>query len=75
VKLAAAWLVERAGFPKGWGEGPAGVSRKHALALVNRGSARASDLLTVARTIRDGVRTHLGVTLDPEPVFVACSLD
>lgn len=75
VKLPAAWLVERAGFPKGWTLGPAAVSRKHALALVNRGSATASDLLTLARTIRDGVRTRLGVTLDPEPVFVGCSLD
>jgi UDP-N-acetylmuramate dehydrogenase len=75
VKLAAAWLVERAGFVKGWGEGRAGVSRKHALALVNRGGATARELLGVARAIRDGVRAKFGVTLVPEPVFVACSLD
>jgi UDP-N-acetylmuramate dehydrogenase len=73
VKLAAAWLVERAGFAKGWGEGRAGVSRKHALALVNRGGASARELLSVARTIRDGVRDRFGVVLEPEPVLVGCT--
>jgi UDP-N-acetylmuramate dehydrogenase len=72
-KLAAAWLVERAGFAKGWGDGPAGVSRKHALALVNRGGATARELVACARTIRDGVRDRFGVVLEPEPVFVGCS--
>jgi UDP-N-acetylmuramate dehydrogenase len=72
-KLAAAWLVERAGFPKGWGQGRAGVSRKHALALVNRGGATAEELLGVARTIRDGVKTRFGVELEPEPVFIGCT--
>jgi UDP-N-acetylmuramate dehydrogenase len=72
-KLAAAWLVERAGFPKGWGDGRAGVSRKHALALVNRGGATARELLACARTIRDGVRDRFGVALEPEPVLVGCS--
>ena len=72
-KLAAAWLVERAGFPKGWGTGRVGVSRKHALALVNRGGATAEELLAAARTIRDGVRARFGVTLEPEPVLVGCS--
>ena len=74
VKLAAAWLVERAGFVKGWGEGRAGVSRKHALALVNRGGATSAELLAVARAIRDGVHARFAVTLEPEPVFVGCSL-
>jgi UDP-N-acetylmuramate dehydrogenase len=73
VKLAAAWLVERAGFAKGWGEGRVGVSRKHALALVNRGGASARELLDVARTIRDGVRARFGVVLEPEPVLVGCT--
>ena len=73
VKLAAGWLVERAGFTKGWGEGRAGVSTKHALALVNRGGATATELLSLARTIRDGVRAKLGVTLQPEPVLVGTS--
>ncbi len=72
-KLAAAWLVERAGFPKGWGTGRVGVSRKHALALVNRGGATSGELLAAARTIRDGVRARFGVELEPEPVLVGCS--
>jgi UDP-N-acetylmuramate dehydrogenase len=75
VKLAAGWLVERAGFVKGWGEGRAGVSRKHALALVNRGGATSRELLEVARAIRDGVRARFGIALEPEPVLVGCSLD
>jgi UDP-N-acetylmuramate dehydrogenase len=73
TKLAAAWLVERAGFPKGWTLGRAGVSRKHALAIVNRGGATASEILAAARAIRDGVRDRLGVTLEPEPVIVGGS--
>jgi UDP-N-acetylmuramate dehydrogenase len=72
-KVPAAWLVERAGFPKGWGDGRAGVSRKHALAIVNRGGATAGELLAVARAIRDGVRGRFGVVLEPEPVLVGCS--
>jgi UDP-N-acetylmuramate dehydrogenase len=72
-KLAAAWLVERAGFPKGWIQGRVGVSRKHALALVNRGGASASDLLTLARAIQEGVNDRFGVELEPEPVLVGCS--
>jgi len=72
TKLAAAWLVERAGFARGWTLGRAGVSRKHALAIVNRGGATAADVLAAARAVRDGVRDKLGVTLDPEPVMVGC---
>jgi len=72
-KIAAAWLVERAGFPKGWGEGRVGVSRKHALALVNRGGGTSSELLSVARRIRQGVIDRFGVELEPEPVLVGCS--
>ncbi|HXX67725.1 MAG TPA: UDP-N-acetylenolpyruvoylglucosamine reductase, partial [Polyangiaceae bacterium] len=75
TKLAAAWLVEHAGFPKGWGLGRVGLSRKHALALVNRGGATAQELLDAARLIRDGVRERFGVVLEPEPVLVGCSLD
>jgi UDP-N-acetylmuramate dehydrogenase len=73
-KLAAAWLVEQAGFPKGWGDGPVGVSRKHALALVHRGGGTTRDLLSVARAIRDGVRVRFGVELEAEPVLVGCRL-
>jgi UDP-N-acetylmuramate dehydrogenase len=72
-KLAAAWLVERAGFPKGWGAGAVGVSGKHALALVHRGGGSARELLRLAWTIRDGVRARFGVELEPEPVLVGCS--
>jgi UDP-N-acetylmuramate dehydrogenase len=72
-KIAAAWLVERAGFVKGWGEGRVGVSRKHALALVHRGGATTAELLALAREIREGVHARFGVTLDPEPVLMGCS--
>jgi UDP-N-acetylenolpyruvoylglucosamine reductase len=73
TKLAAAWLVERAGFTRGWTLGRAGVSRKHALAIVNRGGATAVEVLAVARAVRDGVRDQFGVTLEPEPVLVGCA--
>jgi UDP-N-acetylmuramate dehydrogenase len=72
-KIAAAWLVERAGFPKGWGRGRVGVSRKHALALVNRGAATTRELLAVAAEIREGVWSRFGVRLEPEPVLIGCS--
>jgi UDP-N-acetylmuramate dehydrogenase len=70
TKVSAAWLIERAGFGKGYGEGRVGVSRKHALALVNRGGATTSELLGLARTLQDGVRAAFGVSLVPEPVLV-----
>lgn len=72
-KLPAAWLVEQAGFARGWSLGRAGISRKHALAIVNRGGAGASEILAAALTVRDGVRRRFGVTLEPEPVLVGCS--
>jgi len=76
VKLAAGWLVERAGFGKGYPDDRARcrLSTKHALALTNRGGATAEDVLTLARTIRDGVRDVFGITLTPEPVLVGCVL-
>jgi UDP-N-acetylmuramate dehydrogenase len=76
VKLAAGWLVEQAGFGKGYpGAGAAcRLSTKHALALTNRGGASVDDVLALARTVRDGVRDVFGVTLLPEPVLVGCSL-
>ncbi|ODT74864.1 UDP-N-acetylenolpyruvoylglucosamine reductase [bacterium SCN 62-11] len=70
TKLSAAWLIERSGFPKGWGEGPAGLSSNHVLALINRGGASAADLLRVAATVRRGVLERFGVSLHPEPEFV-----
>lgn len=74
VKLAAAWLVEHAGFARGYGDGPCRLSTKHALALTNRGGARTADVLALARAVRDGVRDTFGVVLQPEPVLVGCSL-
>jgi UDP-N-acetylmuramate dehydrogenase len=75
VKLAAGWLVEQAGFGKGYpGSGPCRLSGKHALALTNRGGARTADVLALARTVRDGVLAAFGVTLVPEPVLVGCAL-
>ena len=78
VKLAAGWLVERAGFGKGFGAalgtGRARLSTKHALALTNRGGATTADVLTLARAVRDGVRDAFGITLEPEPVLVGCAL-
>ncbi|WP_432573949.1 UDP-N-acetylmuramate dehydrogenase [Kineococcus sp. SYSU DK005] len=75
VKTSAAWLIERAGFGKGHGApGPATLSTKHALALTNRGSARAEDLLALAREVAAGVRERFGVRIVNEPVLVGCSL-
>ncbi len=70
TKLSAAWLIERAGFAKGHGPGPVGVSGKHVLALVHRGGGTTRELLGVAREVRDGVRDAFGVDLVPEPVLV-----
>src|SRR3954471_3538593 len=74
VKVPAAWLIERAGFGKGHFDGPAGISTKHTLALVNRGGARTSDLIRVAREVRDGVQATFGIELVPEPVLVGVEL-
>jgi UDP-N-acetylmuramate dehydrogenase len=70
VKTSAAWLIERAGFKKGFSIGRAGISTKHTLALVNRGGAKASDIVRLAREIRKGVEDAFGVRLVSEPVFV-----
>ena len=74
VKTSAAWLIEQAGFGKGYGTGPARLSDKHILALTNRGQARAEDLLALAREVQAGVRAKFGITLVPEPVLVGCEL-
>jgi UDP-N-acetylmuramate dehydrogenase len=70
VKLSAAWLIERAGFGKGFRCGAVGISTAHALALVNLGGARAADLLDLAAEIVSAVRDRLGITLVPEPVLL-----
>ncbi len=75
VKTSAAWLIEHAGFGRGFGlPGPVGLSTKHTLALTNRGSGTTAELLALARTVRDGVRDAFGITLEPEPVLVGVSL-
>ena len=66
VKLSAAWLIEDAGFPRGYGHGPVGISTKHSLALTNRGGARTAELLALAGEIRAGVEGRFGIRLRPE---------
>ncbi|MGL5864779.1 MAG: UDP-N-acetylmuramate dehydrogenase [Dermatophilaceae bacterium] len=75
VKTSAAWLIERAGFGKGHGmPGPAALSTKHTLAVTNRGGASSSDVLALAREVRDGVEAVFGVRLMNEPVIVGNTL-
>jgi UDP-N-acetylmuramate dehydrogenase len=69
-KLAAGWLIERAGFTKGLRRGAVGISSKHALALVHHGGGTTAELLALAREIRDGVHARFGVTLTPEPTLL-----
>jgi UDP-N-acetylmuramate dehydrogenase len=75
IKTSAAWLIDKAGFGKGYGmPGPAALSTKHPLALTNRGSATAADIVALAREIHDGVHDTFGVSLVNEPVLVGLSL-
>jgi UDP-N-acetylmuramate dehydrogenase len=75
VKVPAAWLIERAGFAKGYGApGAARVSSKHTLALVNTGEATTADLLALAREIVSGVQAAYDVTLTPEPILIGVTL-
>ena len=75
VKTSAAWLIDKAGFGKGFGlPGHAALSTKHTLAVTNRGSATAADVAALARQVRDGVHERFGVMLVNEPVFVGLEL-
>ncbi len=74
TKTSAAWLIDKAGFTKGYGGGPARISTKHTLALTNRGAATTEDLLALAREVVAGVREAFGITLVNEPVTVGVSL-
>jgi UDP-N-acetylmuramate dehydrogenase len=74
VKTSAAWLIGHAGFAKGHGTDAVSLSTKHPLALTNRGSGTTTDLLALAREVRDGVRDAYGITLVNEPVLVGCEL-
>jgi UDP-N-acetylmuramate dehydrogenase len=75
-KVSAAWLIEHAGFRRGY-PGPGGrvaLSGRHVLALTHRGGGSTADLLALAAEVRDGVAARFGVALTPEPVLVGCSL-
>lgn len=74
VKLSAAWLIDNAGFTRGYGTGRVSLSTKHTLALTNRGGATTAELIRLARTIRTGVYERFGVLLQPEPRLVGVSL-
>jgi UDP-N-acetylmuramate dehydrogenase len=77
TKLSAAWLIERAGFPRGWGlergRGTVSVSTKHTLALTNRGGASTAELLELAAEIRAGVQARFGIRLGPEAHLRNCA--
>ncbi len=69
-KVSAAWLVEHSGFSKGLVSGAVGISRKHALAIINRGDATAADIVALKEQIQQRVEDMWGIHLEPEPVFV-----
>jgi UDP-N-acetylmuramate dehydrogenase len=69
-KISAAWLVENSGFTKGYTRGHAGISRKHALALVNHGGATAAEIVVLKDEIQRRVQTTWGIPLELEPVLV-----
>ena len=70
VKVPAAWLIEQAGFKKGYALGAAGISSRHTLALVNRGGASAKEVLALAERIKAAVEARFGIRLEMEPVMV-----
>lgn len=76
VKLSAAWLIDRAGFAKGYpgADAPARLSTKHTLALTNRGAAQAADVVKLARDVRAGVQEKFGVQLEPEPLWIGLEI-
>ena len=70
IKIPAAWLIENAGFKKGYTLGNVGISERHSLALVNRGNGTAKEILALKRQIQDAVFDRFGIELVPEPIFV-----
>lgn len=77
VKTSAAWLIEKAGFHRGYGLGEdarARLSTKHVLAITNRGGATSSDVIALAQAVRNGVQEYFGISLVPEPVLVGVKL-
>jgi UDP-N-acetylmuramate dehydrogenase len=75
VKVPAAWLIEQAGFGRGFEDGAAGLSSKHPLAIINRGGATARDVLGLAARIKRQVADRFGIALRAEPVFVGFAND
>ena len=71
VKLSAAWLIERAGFAKGYSLGNAGISSRHTLALINRGGANAAEVMALRDKVIDAVASRFAIRLEPEPVWLA----
>ncbi|HET8668172.1 MAG TPA: hypothetical protein VFM10_09345, partial [Terriglobales bacterium] len=69
-KVSAAWLVEQAGFSKGYTLGAAAISGKHSLAITNRGGASAADIIALKEAVQRGVAERFGIELKPEPVFL-----
>jgi UDP-N-acetylmuramate dehydrogenase len=74
IKVPAAWLVEQAGFRRGYRAGKAAISSKHSLAITAEKGAPASDVAALAKAVRDGVARRFGVRLEPEPVLVGLHL-
>lgn len=74
IKVSAAWLIAGAGFERGYSRGRAAISSKHTLALVNRGGGSATEMVALARELRDTVRSTFGVTLVPEPTLVGIGM-
>ncbi|MBS1810394.1 MAG: UDP-N-acetylmuramate dehydrogenase [Acidobacteria bacterium] len=70
VKIPAAWLIEQAGFHKGYTSGRVGISSKHTLAIINRSNATASELVAFVKQIQQQVQERFGIALEPEPVWV-----
>jgi UDP-N-acetylmuramate dehydrogenase len=70
VKIPAAWLIENAGFYKGFRSGNAGISSNHALALINRGGATAGEIMDLKSQIQAAVESKFGIRLQPEPVLL-----
>jgi UDP-N-acetylmuramate dehydrogenase len=71
VKISAAWLIERAGFAKGYALGKAGISSRHTLALINRGGARAAEVIALRDQIMEAIAARFAIRLEPEPVWLA----
>lgn len=74
VKLSAAWLIEHAGFTKGFTHGNVGLSSKHSLAVINRGGGTAREVVELVRMVQAAVREKFGVEIHPEPNFIGVKI-